>query len=136
MSEKVEFVSAAWIGYARQILEELTAAHGEAGKRVAVSEAFTSAPTHLAGGDVAAWHFVVDGKTAQVAAGEMSDADIVIRADYEASLPGARLVYTPELLAQLAERPVDESAGEIQGDMSQLPPYLSELHNRLAVITA
>ena len=137
MSEaKVEFVSAAWIDAARQVLTELAAEHGEAGQVVSVSEAFTDAPRHLAGGDVAAWHFAIDGKTAQVEPGENPDADIVIRGDYEAALPGARLVYTPEILAEMAENPPDTSAGDIKGDMSLLPAYISELHNRLAVITA
>ena len=137
MSEaKVEFVSAAWIDAARQVLTGLAAEHGEAGQVVSVSEAFTNAPRHLAGGDVAAWHFAIDGKTAQVEPGENPDADIVIRGDYEAALPGARLVYTPKILAEMAENPPDTSAGDIKGDMSLLPAYISELHNRLAVITA
>lgn len=133
---KVEFVSADWIEAARQALQELAAEHGEAGQVVSVSEAFTGAPRHLAGGDVAAWHFSIDGKTAQVEPGENPEADIVIRGDYEAALPGARLVYTPEILADMAENPPDTSGQDIKGDLSQLPPYLAELHNRLAVITA
>lgn len=138
MSEgkKVEFAGPAWIDIARQVLTELAAEHGEPGQVVSVSEAFTDAPPHLADGGVAAWHFTLNGKTAHVEAGEAPDSDIVIRADYQASLPGARLVYTPEILAEMERNPPDRSDGQIQGDMSRLPPWISELHNRLAVVTA
>ena len=41
----------------------------------------------------------------RVGAGVANDVDVTIRADYEATLPTARLVYTPEILAQRAKAP-------------------------------
>ena len=58
--------------------------------------------------------------------------------DYQSALPGARTVYTPEYLASARSRnrtPTRRSPN-IQGDPSILPPWIVELHNRLAPITA
>ena len=59
-----------------------------------------------------------------------------VRADYAATLPVARQVYTPEFLAK---RAADRAAGKAppaNPAMSKAPRYLVELHNRLAAITA
>ena len=46
-------------------------------------------------------------------------------------------MYTPEYLAERAKQEPDpEVQANIQGDMSILPPWIVELHNRLAPITA
>lgn len=135
--KKLDFAGAEWVDAARGILEDIVAQHGEAGKAYSVSEAFTDAPSHVAPSGLAAWHFHIDGKSVRVGVGEDKNADIRIRADYQSSLPGARLVYTPEIIAERQNQPPpDESAGSVEGDMSALPPYLVELHNRLAVLTA
>ena len=135
--KKLDFAGPEWVDAARDVLEDLVAQHGEAGKACSVSEAFTDAPAHVAPSGLAAWHFYIDGKSVRVGVGEDQNADIRIRADYQASLPGARLVYTPEIIAERQAQPPDESAaGSVEGDMSALPPYLVELHNRLAVLTA
>ncbi len=136
MSEKVEFAGATWINEARRVLEALVAAHGEAGKCFSVCEVFSNAPASVAEHGVAAWHFRIDGKTVEVAAGEATGVDVTIRADYQTALPGARLVYTPEVLAARASAPPSDKPPSIEGDMSLAPPYLIELHNQLAVITA
>ena len=134
---KVDFASAPWVDQARAVLDELVATHGEPGFAFSVCEIFTDAPTHVAESGTAAWHFYIDGKTARVGVGEVGDTDVTIRADYETTLPAARLVYTPEILAERASQPPDENAARnVEGDMTRLPPYLVELHNRLAVITA
>ena len=55
---------------------------------------------------------------------------------YETALPGARTVYTPEFLAQRESMPPPEIPPEIEGDTSTFPPWLVELHNKMALITA
>ena len=68
----------------------------------------------------------------------MTDVDIQIQATWELSLSGAKLVITPELQAEMAknppQRPEDRNQ-KIEGDMANLPHYLLELHNRMAVLT-
>ena len=135
-ADKVDFASAAWIVAARSVLEDLVRTHGEPGKRFSVCEVFTDAPAHVAPAGVAAWHFRIDGGRVEVGAGAADGVDVTIRADYASTLPSARLVYTPEVLEARAKAPPPENPPSIEGDMSKAPPYLIELHNRLAVITA
>lgn len=135
-SGKVEFASDAWIDIARRALEEIVAEQGESGVRFSLCEVFTDAPLSLAPSGTLAWHFYVDGKVVLVATGEVDDADVKIRTDYQGVLPQARLFYTPEILAERATQPSGAAFDSIQGDMSLVPEYLTELHNRLAVITA
>ena len=133
---KVDFASAAWVDMARAVLEELVAEHAEDDTKLSVCEAFTDAPARVAASGTAAWHFAIDGKSVTVGQGELGEADVIIRADYETSLPGARAVYTPEFLAQRESMPPPEIPPEVKGDTSAFPSWLVELHNRLAVVTA
>ncbi len=104
-TEKVAFASPEWVDIARTVLEELVAEHGEAGKSYSVCEVFTDAPKGMAGADAttAAWHFRIVDKTVTVGAGEIKDADMNARVDYDSVLPMVRLVYTPEMVTR-AER--------------------------------
>ena len=136
MTEKIEFAGPAWVEKARVVLEELVAEHGEDGKTFSVCEVFTNAPRALVASGIAAWHFYIDGRVVQVGTGEVDDTDVKIRAGYVETLPAARLVYTPEVLAELAKNPSSNSTVVVEGDMSVMPQYLIEMHNRLAVITA
>ena len=134
VTEKVAFASPAWVDIARTVLEELVAEHGEAGKSYSVCEVFTDAPADVAGADaMAAWHFRIVDKTVTVGQGEI-DSDMNVRVDYQSILPLARLVYTPEMLSQMEGNPpqLDGAAG---GDRANMPSYLIDLHNRLAVVT-
>ncbi len=133
---KVAFASPEWIDIARTALEELVAAHGETDKSFSVCEVFTDAPADLTGADTTtvAWHFRIVGKTVTVGEGEISDADMPVRADYQTILPIARLVYTPELIAQRQQN-ASQVEEESTIDRSNMPTYLVELHNRMAVIT-
>lgn len=134
--EKLVFASEAWVDEARRILEELVAAHGEPGAAFSVCEVFSDAPAEADASGTAAWHFYIDGETVRVGRGEVDDTDVIIRADYTATLPTARLVYTPEILAQRAKEREQGPNPNVQGDMAKAPPWLVELHNQLAVITA
>ncbi|MEI6440978.1 MAG: hypothetical protein WCO83_12295 [Alphaproteobacteria bacterium] len=133
---KLTFASSAWVDEARRILNDLVSAHGEIDRRFSVCERFTSAPLDMAPSGNVAWYFRIDGKSVEVASGEITDADVEITADYQTTLPIARLVYTPEFLAaRRAAANQSPNAGR-KGDMSKAPPYLVELHNRLALVTA
>jgi hypothetical protein len=133
---KVEFASQAWIDVARGALEEIVAEQGTPGARFSLCEVFTNAPTSIAPSGTAAWHFYVDGTTVVVGNGEVDDADLKIRTDYQGILPRARQHYTPEVLAERASEPPEAGFDSVEGDMSLVPEYLVELHNRLAVRTA
>ncbi len=136
MSEKVAFASSAWVDFARAVLEDLVAKHCETGKSYSVGEVFTDAPSGIADVDATAvaWHFRIVDKTVTVGEGEITDADMNVRVDYDSVLPLVRLVYTPEMLAR-AERNPPQVEGASTGDRSNMPSYLVELHNRLAVVT-
>ena len=135
-TNRVRFASPEWIAAARAILSKLAADHGKPADSFSLCERFTDAPADLWPSGLAAWWFRIDGASAQVGTGEIADADASVTHDYAATLPTARLVYTPEILA---ERSAKRARGELsgrQGDWSGAPAYLVELHNRLAAITA
>ncbi|MCH8141352.1 MAG: hypothetical protein IH908_07130 [Proteobacteria bacterium] len=136
---KVAFASPAWIEIARGVLEDLVSEHGKEGQAFSICESFAEAPSEIADDDgFAAWHFYIDGKSVRVGQGRVDDTDAQIQATWELVLPVARLVYTPELLADWAknppERPKDPNASQT-GDMTKMPPYLLELHNHMAKVT-
>jgi len=135
---KVDFASAAWVDAAREVLEDLVATHSQPGLKFSVCEVFTDSPAHVAPSGTAAWYLFVDGKSVTVGMGERDDVDLRMGGDYQSALPGARTVYTPEYLAEREKQEPDPDAPQpnIQGDPSILPPWIVELHNRLAPITA
>ncbi|MBH80842.1 MAG: hypothetical protein CMQ49_10085 [Gammaproteobacteria bacterium] len=134
--DKVIFGSADWIERARAELEDLVATHGKPGERFSLCEIFTDTPTSVDPSGTLAWHFYIDGRSVAVDVGEIDDADVKISTDYQGVLPQARLVYTPEYLAERAEQPPGAQFDHAEGDFSLTPDYITELHNRLAVITA
>ncbi len=136
MTEKIEFACSAWVEKAREVLEELVAEQGEEAKAFSICERFTNAPSALAASGTAAWHFYIDGRQVRVGEGEVDDTDVRISADYTETLPNARLVYTPEILAERAQQPPGETSVVVEGDMTAMPHYLIEMHNRMAVLTA
>lgn len=136
MTQKLEFGSNPWVDKARSVLKELVAEHGQEGKAFSVCEVFTEAPVTIATRGVVAWHFYIDGHTVRVGTGEVDDTDVKICADYAETLPNARLVYTPEVLADRAQNPPSNTTIQVEGDMSLMPEYLIDMHNQMAVLTA
>ena len=126
-ADKVDFASTAWIDVARGVLEELAAQYGKPGARFSLCEVFTKAPPSIALSGTAAWHFYVDGTSVSVGAGEVDDADVKIRTDYDGVLPRARQYYTPEILAERATQPPEAGFDSVEGDMSLVPEYLGNL---------
>ena len=133
---KVDFAGAAWVDAARGVLEDLVAEHCDDDTKLSVCEVFTDVPTRVAPSGTAAWYFYIVGRSVTVGVGEVDDTDVKIRADYVTALPGARTVYTPEIVAEMSSRPPPEPPPDIQGDTSIFPAWLVELHNKMAVITA
>jgi hypothetical protein len=94
VTERAEFLSDPWIDAARRYLEDAVAA--EPALRTgtySVCEAFTDAPPSLGlPDDVAVWHFrIADGKV-DAGRGELADADVRVRGDYQAVLAMAQTV--------------------------------------------
>jgi hypothetical protein len=130
---KVRFLSAAWIDAARTFLEDLVWRNGEPGRSFSLCERFTGAPDDIAPQGVASWHFRIVGKSVEVGSGEIGDCDVVITSDYDTALPDARRFYPQDASAQTAAK---ASRSGLEGDLTRAPPYLVELHNLLAEITA
>ena len=95
--------------------------------------------TRVASSGTAAWYFYIEGKSVRIGLGEEPGTDVRIQADYKSSLPNVRLVYTPEILEEMranAEERSADTSSSVEGDMSKAPPYLVELHNQMAPLTA
>jgi len=145
MPDKVEFASAAWIAGAKDVLEDLIANAKQdlSGVTFNMCEVFTDAPEHIALTDdgKAGWHFRVKGKTIEVAAGEIDDADFKIIADYTTVLPLAKIIYgkypagmkeTQRIQAEGAKSGKMRTEGEQSKMPPQLMPILMLLHNKMA----
>ncbi len=124
MEEKVEFASPAWIELAASILTDLVSTQGKPEDEFAVCEVLHNVPDHVHSEGTVSWHFHINGRTVVVGVGEVADVDMHIVAEYTEALVAARLVYPPDAVS--ARDP----------DAIQLPEYLLDLHNRLAVRTA
>lgn len=145
MSDKVHFCSGPWVDEAERVLNALVAEAGEsiAGQRISVCETFTDPPAELGG--PAVWSFAIDDGTVVVTRGALAEADVQVRADYQAALPRARMVYdtSPEAAAkrqQARQEAAAAAGGAPKGPFDAVSPalmgLLTELHNRLARITA
>ena len=137
--EKLDFAGSAWVDKATKVLEALVNEHGQEETSFSVCEVFTDAPADVSVSGIAAWYFYIEGKSVRVGLGEEVGTDVRIQADYESSLPNVRLVYTPEVLEEMranAEERAADASSSVEGDMSKAPPYLVELHNQMAPLTA
>lgn len=137
--EKLDFAGSAWVDKATKVLEALVNEHGQEETSFSVCEVFTDAPADVSASGTAAWYFYIEGKSVRVGLGEEVGTDVRIQADYESSLPNVRLVYTPEVLEEMRANAEERSANtssSVEGDMSKAPPYLVELHNQMAPLTA
>ena len=137
--EKLDFAGSVWVDKATKVLEALVNEHGQEETSFSVCEVFTDAPADVSASGTAAWYFYIEGKSVRVGLGEEVGTDVRIQADYESSLPNVRLVYTPEVLEEMRANAEERSANtssSVEGDMSKAPPYLVELHNQMAPLTA
>jgi hypothetical protein len=130
----VTFLSPEWLELAQKNLVELVASHGVDGQTASLCEVFTDAPAGsigMAQPGRAAWHFRIDGTTCTSGEGEADDTAVKFVFDYATILPMARMIMDP---AQPSSEPPPFL--DFKGDPTTLPPYLVELHNRLAEQTA
>ena len=137
-NSKFNFVSDEWVGQAKVILNDLVTEFGEEGVSFSVCETFTNAPKDIDISGIASWHFYIEGKEVRVGKGKTEDTDVKINFDYAKANVIAKVIYTEKIIAQQKEETTRalealEKAGK---DFKQPPDYLSELHNRLAELTA
>lgn len=115
MQDRMEFASDAWVAHAREFLQKRVDEAGDAldKAKFSICEAFTDAPAHLGRpGNVAAWHAIIEGRNLTVGAGEIPEADMMIRGDYHAVAEIGRLVYgTDREAAQRAIREITHRNG-------------------------
>ena len=134
---KFNFVSNEWVDQAEIILNDLVSRLGEEGISFSVSETFTDAPEEIDSSGIASWYFFIEGKSVRVGKGKTEKTDVRINYDYAKANVIAKIIYTEEIIANQKEE--TEKALEVltkKGNEFKKPPdYLSELHNRLALLT-
>lgn len=129
-----------WLAHADQVVRDLVAEHGKEGQVTSLCVVCVDAPPEIAndGHDVS-WIFRVDGKIGRVEPGRLDDADCLMKATWELELAGARTVYTPEYIAEQEKNPTprhEDPNLEVRGDVEGIPRWITEFHNRMAVVTA
>ena len=127
-----------WIDQAEIILNDLVSQFGVEGVSFSVCETFSDAPKEIDASGVASWHFFIEGKSVRVGKGKVEDVDVKINFDYAKASVIAKVVYTEEIIAkQKEDLALVKKNLEKKGKVVKEPPkYLSELHNRLALLTS
>ena len=135
---KFNFVSDKWVDQAEIILNDLVSQFGEEGVSFSVCETFFDAPKGIDTSGVASWHFFIEGKSVRVGKGKVEDVDVKINFDYAKASVIAKVVYTEEIIAkQKEDLALVKKNLEKKGKVVKEPPkYLTELHNRLALLTS
>jgi len=137
---KVVLGSPEWIAHADGVVRDILAEHGEEGQSLRICEVCVDAPPEIRNDDRnASWVITIDGKTGGVEPGRSEDAEYYLQATWELELAGARTVYTPEYIAEQEKNPTprhEDPNLEVRGDVEQLPEWMMEFHNRMAVVTA
>jgi hypothetical protein len=145
VDHRFEFVSPGWIDAARSFLTTFVESHPNLRHATyAMCEAFDNAPPVLgAPNDRAAWHWRLRNGALDVGAGELSDADLNIRGDYQHVLSMAQSVYAAgEDAMKRARREFSHRAGRgalrVTGDMPKQPALvamINDLHDHMASLT-
>ena len=135
---KFNFVSDEWVDQAEIILNDLVSQFGVKGVSFSVCETFFDAPKEIDASGVASWHFFIEGKSVRVGKGKVEDVDVKINFDYAKASVIAKVVYTEEIIAkQKEDLALVKKNLEKKGKVVKEPPkYLTELHNRLALLTS
>jgi hypothetical protein len=145
VDQRFEFVSKGWIAAARTFLQQRIDGHPELRDAAySMCEAFDNAPPVLgAPNDRAAWHWRLRNGALDVGAGELSDANLDIRGDYQHVLSMAQSVYAAgEDAMKRARREFRHRAGRgalrVTGDMPTQPALvamINDLHDHMASLT-
>jgi hypothetical protein len=139
--EKFEFGSRPWTEKLRDAIQR---AVDEAGLSTdyAFSEVYIDPPDHLAEpGVTLGWCARIRGQYVDFTFEPADDVDFQVTTDYEAVLPLARMVFAGVDDADVVrERMVGElvASGKlaVKGDRTRRPPYLENIHDDMAKITA
>ena len=134
---KFNFVSSEWVDQAEIILNDLVSQFGEEGVSFSVSETFLDAPKEIDSSGIASWYFFIEGKSVRVGKGETEKTDVRIKYDYTKANVIAKIIYTEEIIAKQKEETEKALEALIKKgkEFKEPPDYLSELHNRLALLT-
>jgi ectoine hydroxylase-related dioxygenase (phytanoyl-CoA dioxygenase family) len=140
-----EFVSAGWIESARTFLTQFVSQHPQlSGENYSMCEAFDAAPPSFeASNRRAAWYWRLLNGALEVGAGEIPDAQLDIRGDYQHVLSMAQSVNAAgEEAMKRARREFRHRAGRdalrITGTMPTAPALLqmiNDLHDHMATLT-
>ena len=136
--KKFEFVSDQWIDQAKIILENLVARFWKEGVSFSVCETFSDTPKEIDTLGIVSWHFYINGKSVRVSKGKVEDVDVKINFDYKKASVIAKIIYTEEIIAKQKEEAekAKETLALTGKRYKKSPSYLTELHNRLALITS
>ena len=145
VERRFEFVSSGWIAAARTFLEQFVAQHSDLRRaNYSMCEAFDDPPPAF---DVpnrrAAWYWRLRDGALEVGAGQIADAELNIRGDYQHVLSMAQSVNAAgEEAMKRARREFRHRAGRdalrITGDMPTHPDLLTlinDLHDHMASLT-
>jgi hypothetical protein len=140
-NRRLELASPDWIRAASESLSESVAGLGSAAEDLgfSVCERYSDAPPHLAADGKLSWHVrVVDGQVS-VAAGDLTDADVMISGRYHAALPIARTVYAGDPSAgaratRLSAHWFGKGSTSLRGEFRdpRALPLLAQMHDALA----
>jgi hypothetical protein len=144
VDRRYEFVSTGWVDAARAFLAAYVAEHPELHDTTfALCETFADAPPTLTSTGRVAWHFRLREGAIAVGAGEIADANVNVRGDYQHVLSLAQSVDAAgkEAMAR-ARREFGHRAGRdalrVAGEMPKHPALLemlSALHDHMAAAT-
>jgi len=140
VDRRFEFVAPEWIDAARSFLEDYLSRHPDLRNTpFAMCEAFDDAPPELdAPGNRAAWFWRLRDGRLDVGAGEIADAQLSVRGDYQHVLSMAQAVYAAgEDAMKRARREFKHRAPRgalrVTSDVPpSLMPMLNELHDHMA----
>ena len=139
--KKVVLASPEWIDLAGRLLADVAREYADEDVSVSMCQRFVEAPPEFADDDgSSSWCFYIEGKNVRFHRGMSREVDVFMQATWELELPGARRVYTPELIAEYEENPPERHEDpnlRVEGDYeAKRPAWLLEWHNRLAPHTA
>ncbi|MEJ0024706.1 MAG: hypothetical protein WDN01_01655 [Rhizomicrobium sp.] len=139
--DKFEFASPAWIAALKERLAKYAAEAGPAAS-LSICEVFNKVPKHLDknGTGTIAWHCIVEnGKLVKFEETAIAEADVRTEHDYDFVVPVARMVYTPETMAEveayMAKGIAEGRSVSTSRDRTKVPANFVGLHNDLAVRT-
>ena len=139
-ANKAIFGSSEWLAIAREVLTDLVKTQADPDGRFSMCEVWTNVPAGSVGASEsgrAGFYLRVQGMTSELSKGEVGDVDLKFVLDYETAARLARVTFGDGNQESSPAVDVESSpAMEVQGDVTLMPSYMQELHNRLVPRTA